>query len=361
MNSRLNIGQFCSQQNCQSRIPDQVGPLLFHLLHICAGFRKLVQWSIYGADVFRRDVRETLSSFFPLHPYLLYSASVFQGIDGQGCSMADYRNDGRHSSLREFLRRLVCMQGDGTLALFRANRSLHNHLRWFYQSTPNIHLLPFYQHVTKKRLVYSCATWFSNKKTPPTPEPNSLHSGMDGKGKYLLGGEIGGDVAGDGLLLGRIGSGSANSDQERDLFAKSGMLFGIDLGKFLHELIKNRHGGSPFYRLIRRALIQYRQPDVVVFSRRWVRAGKVFNHLVGSTFNLLWGSFLRHLLYFVMSVWSILQIKINCTQYLAVQRTAIILRALLQFFKQLVFCKSECKMFHVAIISQQYCLVKRGA
>jgi hypothetical protein len=98
-----------------------------------------------------------------------------------------------------------------------------------------------------------------------------------------------------------------------------------------------RHGGSPCFENVRRAVIKYYQPIVVVGSRRWVRYAGVFPHACISLYmgllELL--DFLRlcsQHINFIMRFGRVLQIKLNRAQNLRIHRAAVLLCRLFDVF-----------------------------
>ena len=330
-------------------IPWQVFYNLYGLPNAFGEFQRLAHRIIYNFHFFHH----VLHVFFsPFHPCCL---DAFQGEDVLDCNMVDYHRNGRQKSLLELVRNTTRTLFDVLMGFFHPAKIHHTQYIFVLLATPNTHSFPFYQPLTRSDL-YLFGSWLSNKNYHPC---QNSYAGMGGTREYLLGGEIGGDVAGDGLLLFKRGR-AFQGDQKSNFFAEIGQFFGWNLGKFLHDLVKNRHGGTPFYRLIRRALIQYCQPSVVVMSRRWVRLGRVFHHSIGpSLFALLGGSFLRHLLDFVMSIGSILQVEVNRTQYFSIQGSAIILCRLFDRFMRVVV-HPKCNFYHDPIVVASSHFVKTG-
>lgn len=107
-------------------------------------------------------------------------------------------------------------------------------------------------------------------------------------------------------------------------------LWAFDLGNIVGSRIN--HGELLIVRIIRRVLIKYIQPVVVVCSRRWVRVGGVFAHSLNpiNKWSRFRGSGLLDLLYLC------LHIQLKRVFNLAVQRTVIFLRAFDKCLMQIV-------------------------
>jgi len=158
-----------------------------------------------------------------------------------------------------------------------------------------------------------------------------------------------------------------------DVFQVFGMCFeqfGLDFVKvFGWAVVRIKHGRL-LLGIIRRAhaiisnsLHFFRRGDVTAVGV-WVRPGSACPRAIGPSLMDLRGlgvllDYLLGWFYFIVRVRRLLQVKINRAQDLAVQRTAIILRALRDGFVKGIFCKAEGEFLHdVIIISWRYYFVK---
>lgn len=128
--------------------------------------------------------------------------------------------------------------------------------------------------------------------------------------------------------------------------------------------LRNIHGELLSIRMIRRVLIKYVQPVVVVASRRWVRVGGVFSHSLNpiNKWSRLRGSgLLSNLLFrlhFILSLRRILEIELKGVFNLAVQSAVVTLGAFYKRLVSLLIIQPNGYFLHAVIVTANSRLVK---